>query len=158
MLILISAGQACAQAPVQQSEQEIVLTPVAFQTQSPSEIVVPTPTKPKPKWNLHRHRIGQRLQHRHSGDNAGIQETVENVISWTPAYAGATKGFAPSGCGNRRIAYCRSRAATRGRSAGKALFSPPDGWRCSACRPAAPRISAALFRRALRLRRSCPEF
>ena len=24
--------------------------------------------KPKPKWNLHRHRIGQRFQHRHSGE------------------------------------------------------------------------------------------
>ena len=24
--------------------------------------------KPKPKWNLHRHRIGQRCQHRHSGE------------------------------------------------------------------------------------------
>ena len=30
--------------------------------------------------------------------NAGIQGTVENVLSWTPAYAGVTKVFAPSGC------------------------------------------------------------
>ena len=32
--------------------------------------------------------------------NAGIQRTVLNVLSWTPAYAGVTKGFAPSGCAN----------------------------------------------------------
>ncbi len=30
--------------------------------------------------------------------NAGIQKTVQNVLSWTPAYAGVTKDFAPSGC------------------------------------------------------------
>ncbi len=29
--------------------------------------------------------------------NAGIQETVPNVLSWTPAYAGATKDFTHSG-------------------------------------------------------------
>ncbi len=32
--------------------------------------------------------------------NAGIQETVQTVLSWTPAYAGVTKDFAPSGCVN----------------------------------------------------------
>ena len=31
---------------------------------------------------------------------AGIQGTVQNVLSWTPAYAGVTKGFALSGCAN----------------------------------------------------------
>ena len=30
--------------------------------------------------------------------NAGIQGTVENVLSCTPAYAGVTKVFAHSGC------------------------------------------------------------
>ncbi len=29
---------------------------------------------------------------------AGIQGTVKIVFSWTPAYAGVTKDFAPSGC------------------------------------------------------------
>ena len=29
--------------------------------------------------------------------NAGIQETVPNVLSWTPAYAGATKDYTHSG-------------------------------------------------------------
>ena len=29
--------------------------------------------------------------------NAAIQETVTNVLSWTPAYAGATKDFTHSG-------------------------------------------------------------
>ena len=32
--------------------------------------------------------------------NAGTQGTVQNVLSWTPAYAGATKDFAHSGCAN----------------------------------------------------------
>ena len=32
--------------------------------------------------------------------NAGIQGTVQNMLSWTPAYAGVTKDFAPSGCAN----------------------------------------------------------
>ena len=32
--------------------------------------------------------------------NAGIQETVQNVLSWTPAYAVVTKDFAPSSCAN----------------------------------------------------------
>ncbi len=32
--------------------------------------------------------------------NAGIQGTVQKVLSWTPAYAGVTKDFAPSGCVN----------------------------------------------------------
>ena len=32
--------------------------------------------------------------------NAGIQGTVQNVLSWTPAYAGVTKGFAPPGFAN----------------------------------------------------------
>jgi len=32
--------------------------------------------------------------------NAGIQGTVQNVLSWTPAYAGATKNFAHSGYTN----------------------------------------------------------
>ena len=31
---------------------------------------------------------------------AGIQETVQNVLAWTPAYAGVTKEFTPSGCSN----------------------------------------------------------
>jgi len=31
---------------------------------------------------------------------AGIQGTVQNVLSWTPAYAGATKNFASSGWAN----------------------------------------------------------
>ena len=30
--------------------------------------------------------------------NAGIQGTVQNVLSWTPAYASVTKVFALSGC------------------------------------------------------------
>ncbi len=28
--------------------------------------------------------------------NAGIQGTVQNVLSWTPAYAGVTNDFTPS--------------------------------------------------------------
>ena len=32
--------------------------------------------------------------------NAGIQGTVQNVLSWAPAYAGVTKDFAPSDCAN----------------------------------------------------------
>ncbi len=32
--------------------------------------------------------------------NAGIQGTAQNVLSWTPAYAGVTKDFARSGCAN----------------------------------------------------------
>ena len=32
--------------------------------------------------------------------NAGIQGTWQNVLSWTPAYAGATRDFALSGCAN----------------------------------------------------------
>ena len=32
--------------------------------------------------------------------NAGIQGTVQNVLSWTTAYSGVTKDFAPSGCAN----------------------------------------------------------
>ncbi len=31
---------------------------------------------------------------------AGIQGTVQHVLSWAPAYAGETKSFAPSGCAN----------------------------------------------------------
>jgi len=31
---------------------------------------------------------------------AGIQGTVQNVLSWTPAYAGVTKDFALSGRAN----------------------------------------------------------
>ncbi len=29
--------------------------------------------------------------------NAGTQGTLQNVLSWTPAYAGVTKDFTPSG-------------------------------------------------------------
>ena len=29
--------------------------------------------------------------------NDGIQVAVQNVLSWTPAYAGVTKDFTPSG-------------------------------------------------------------
>ena len=32
--------------------------------------------------------------------NAEIQRTVQNVLSVTPAHAGVTEGFAPSGCVN----------------------------------------------------------
>jgi len=32
--------------------------------------------------------------------NAGIQKTVQDVLSWTPAYAGVTRDFAPSDCPN----------------------------------------------------------
>ena len=32
--------------------------------------------------------------------NAGIQGKVQNILSWTPAYAGVTKGLAPSGFAN----------------------------------------------------------
>ncbi len=40
--------------------------------------------------------------------NAGIQGTLQNVLSWTPACAGVTKDFAPSGCSNQPTADCRS--------------------------------------------------
>ena len=29
--------------------------------------------------------------------NTGIQKTMQNVLSWTPAYAGVTEDFTPSG-------------------------------------------------------------
>ena len=32
--------------------------------------------------------------------NAGIQGTVQNVLFWTPAYAGVTKDLTPSDCAN----------------------------------------------------------
>ena len=35
------------------------------------------PSKPKPKWNLHRHRIGLRCQHRHSGEGRNPWNTAE---------------------------------------------------------------------------------
>lgn len=46
-LILIAAGAACAQpAAVKSSEQEIVITPVAYQTQTPTESPTSTPVAP----------------------------------------------------------------------------------------------------------------
>ena len=41
--------------------------------------------------------------------NAGFQGTVGNVLSWTPAYAGVTKDFAPSGYPNLHLANCQRR-------------------------------------------------
>ena len=41
--------------------------------------------------------------------NAGIQGPAQNVLSWTPAYAGVTKVFALSGCTIYHSADCRSR-------------------------------------------------
>ena len=32
--------------------------------------------------------------------NAGIQGTMQNVLSWTPAYAGVTEDVAASRCAN----------------------------------------------------------
>ena len=43
-LMLIGAGVACAQVPVQPDGEEIIITPVAFQTQTPPEIFVAAPT------------------------------------------------------------------------------------------------------------------
>jgi len=41
--------------------------------------------------------------------NAGFQGTLQHVLSWAPAYAGATKDFAPSGCANEPTAVGLSR-------------------------------------------------
>ena len=43
-----------------------VLSIIAVQRGNDPRVLRMTP-KPKPKWNLHRNRIGQRCQHRHSG-------------------------------------------------------------------------------------------
>ena len=43
-LILIAAGSACVQVPAQPDGEEIIITPVAYQTQTPPDIIVATPT------------------------------------------------------------------------------------------------------------------
>ena len=37
-------------------------------------------TKPKPEWNLHRHRNGQRCQHRHSGKSRNPRNSAERTF------------------------------------------------------------------------------
>jgi len=54
---------------------------------------------PKPKWNLIDCRLGS-ATNTVIPANAGIQGAVQNVLSWTPADAGVTKNFAPSGHAN----------------------------------------------------------
>ena len=50
------------------------------------------PRKPKPRWILHRHRIGQRFQHRHSGERRNPASSTHQPGGgiWAPAFAGAT--------------------------------------------------------------------
>ena len=57
-----------------------VLSIIAVQRGNDPRVLRMTP-KPKPKWNLHRNRIGQRCQHRHSGESPESREQCRMYFS-----------------------------------------------------------------------------